>query len=132
NATWRGIVVTYVPAFSYFNIAVRHSQANSAFTLCWQIPPPAGPYLSTPWGPVWTSVLAPVPGLSWADGLGLLGPPQAAYKTPALSTTWSMTVTPVPPFGGVPVIFQAYAIDTSLLPGNAAYMISNPVTVTIN
>jgi glucose/arabinose dehydrogenase len=133
NATWRGISVVYVPQFfNHFSVTLRHSQTNSPFTLCVQAPPPASPFLTTPWGSIWTSVLAPVAALTCVDGLGLAGPPDPAYKTGAVSPTWNLTIQPLPPMGGINVILQAYAIDTSLLPGDGAYMISNTATLTLN
>jgi hypothetical protein len=132
NATWRGLVVQYVSFFSYLSVTVRHSQVNSPFTLCYETPPAGAPYAATPWGSLWTSVLAPVAGLGAADGLGLLGPADPTYKTGASAPTWNITIQPLPAFGGTSFLFQAYAIDTALLPANSAYMISNPVTVTLN
>ena len=62
----------------------------------------------------------------------LVGPPNPGYKTAAGTPTWNITVQPVPPMGGMTFVFQAYAVDTSLLPDPSAYMISNPWQVTLN
>jgi glucose/arabinose dehydrogenase len=132
SAIWRGLSLQYVPFFGYFSLTVRHSQVNSPVTVCYETPPAGAPYVATPWGNVWTSVLAPVAGLGWADGLGLLGPPDPAMKTGASIPNWNVTIQPLPAFGGVTFLFQAYAIDTSLLPAASAYMISNTQTVTLN
>ena len=132
NAIWRGISLQYVPFFNYFSLTVRHSQTNSPVTVCYETPPAGAPYVLTPWGSVWTSVLAPVAGLGWADGLGLLGPPDPALKTGASVPNWSVTLQPLPSFGGTTFLFQAYAVDSSLLPAASAYMISNTQTVTLN
>jgi glucose/arabinose dehydrogenase len=132
SEVWRGLTVSYSSAFNFISITVRHSQTNSPVTLCWQTPPPTGPYVTTNWGSVWTSVLSPVAGFGALDGLGLLGPPNPAIRTPANSTTWTYSASGLPPQGMVPFLFQAYAVDTSLYPTDPAFMISNTVTVTIN
>jgi glucose/arabinose dehydrogenase len=132
NATWRGIAVQYVAFFNYFSLTLRHSQVNSPFTICYETPPAGAPYLATPWGNVWTSVLAPVAGLGYADGLGLFGPADPGFKTGSPVPNWTVTIQPLPSFGGTTFLFQAYAIDTSLLPADSAYMISNTFTVTLN
>jgi glucose/arabinose dehydrogenase len=129
---WRGVTVTYVAFFNYFSVTVRHSQTNSPVTLCLETPPPTGPYFTTPWGDVWTSVLSPHVGFGALDGLGLLGPPDPTIKTAAGVPNWTLTVSPLPPQGGITFLFQAYAIDTALYPANPAYMISNTQVVTIN
>jgi glucose/arabinose dehydrogenase len=135
NATWRGLTVSYLyfpPALNLITIAVRHSQANSPLTLGFETPPAGAPYLSTPWNAVWTSVLSPVWGFAALDGLGLVGPPNPAIRTPANSTLWLLSISNLPPLGNVPFLLQAYSVDTSRLPDGSAYMISNPITVTIN
>jgi glucose/arabinose dehydrogenase len=131
NVTWRGISVAYmVPPFSSITAEVRHSQTSSPFTLAWEQPAP-GPYLLTPYGDVWTSILAPLAGLQFLDGLGLAGSPVPQWKTGPVNPFWSTTVTNLPPFGGVTFLFQAYAVDTALYPAPEAFMISNIQVVTI-
>jgi glucose/arabinose dehydrogenase len=131
QVVWRGISVVYsLPSLSSVTAEVRHSETNSPFTLAWELPAP-GPYLQTPYGDVWTSVLAPLPSLQLFDGLGLVGPPNPQFKTGLSSPFWSISVTGLPPFGGIPVLFQAYAIDTALLPAPESFMISNAQVVTI-
>jgi hypothetical protein len=132
TANWRGLIGSYFPALNFFSLTLRHSQTNSPFTLCWETPPAPGPYVLTPFGDIWTTVLFPQPGLSFADGLGLLGPPDPTWKTGPALPTWNIIVSPVPPFGGVPFLFQAYSVDTSLLPAASAIMISNTFSVTLN
>ena len=66
------------------------------------------------------------------DERGRVGPPDPAFKTGPTVPTWTLTIQPLPPMGGINVILQAYAIDTSLLPGDGAYMISNTSTLTLN
>jgi glucose/arabinose dehydrogenase len=131
NVVWRGIGVVYaVPPFSSITAEVRHSQTNSPFTLAWE-PPAPGPYLATPYGDVWTSVLAPLATFQCIDGLGLVGAPNPQVKTGPNAPFWTTTVTNLPPFGGVTMLFQAYAVDTSLYPAPEAFMISNTQVVTI-
>lgn len=130
NTVWRGIVVSHIPGF-VLQITVRHSQTNSPVCLAAETPPPAGPYVFTSWGDVWTSVLAPNAGFTAQDGLGLIGPPNPFVKTGPSTPTYAVTMQPPPQLGGVPFILQAYAIDTAQLPSNAAYMISNTATVTL-
>ena len=131
SAVWRGLSVAYMPPpFNTISAHVRHSQTTSPFTLAWEPPAPA-PFAVTPWGDVWTTVLNPLTGIQALDGLGLLGPPQPQWKTDSSSPYWSLTVTNLPPFGGVTLLFQAYAIDTALFPAPESVMITNPQVVTI-
>jgi hypothetical protein len=131
DVVWRGLSVAYMPPpFNTISAELRHSQTASPFTLAWE-PPAQTPYLVTPWGEVWTTVLNPLAGIQTLDGLGLLGPPQPQVKTDPSSPYWSLTVTNLPPFGGMTLLFQAYAIDTALFPAPESIMISNPQVVTI-
>jgi hypothetical protein len=132
TAVWRGVVVTYLPIFSYLNVIVRHSELNSPVTLCWETPPPPSPYAMTAWGDIWTSVISPVPGLGALDGLGLLGPADPTVKTGSTQPQWGITVTPLPPFGGLALRLQAYAIHVALYPAPESIMISNAPTLTMN
>ena len=60
--------------FNTITAQLRHSQTTSPFTLAWEPPAPA-PYLVTPWGDVWTTVLNPLAGVQALDGLG---PPRSS------------------------------------------------------
>ena len=131
NATWRGILVSYYPASNLLIAQVRHSQTNSPFTLAIDLPV-AVPYAQTPYGPIWTSIFNPGPGFFAFDGLGLLGPPDPLYKTLPSTPIWSQVFSGLPPTGGLTLTFQAYALDTALLPGAAAFMISQKVDITLN
>jgi hypothetical protein len=64
--------------------------------------------------------------------MGLLGPPDPNVKTGATNPLWSFTASPLPVFGGVTFLLQAYGIDTSLYPLPEAIMITNAPVVTLN
>ncbi len=128
---WRGLSVAYIPALSQITMTVRHSQTNSPVTLAADIPPPT-PYLVTPYGSVWTSILSVPSTATVLDGLGLVGPPMPGFVTGPVNPTYTITFQNLPALGGVPVLLQAYALDTAILAQPQAIMISQPVTVTLN
>jgi glucose/arabinose dehydrogenase len=132
NLVWRGLVVNYVPQPSTLSLAVHHSEASSPLTLAVEIPPSPSPLLITPWGDLWTHVLTPGPGFLALDGLGLLGPPDPNMVTGNPAPIWATTFPNLPAFGGVPVVFQAYAVDWARVPAPDAYLISNPATITLS
>ena len=106
------------------------ARPTSPFTLVWEPPAPA-PYLPDAVGHVWTSVLAPLAG---RPGARRPRPPRTAAapgEDGSASPFWGSRVTGLPPLGGVTLLFQAYAIDTSLFPAPESIMISNPQIVTI-
>lgn len=128
TAVWRGITVTYVSGIGFISTLIKHSQPNSPFLLAVDAPPPS-PLVSLPFGNLWTSVLAPAPTLFGFDGLGLLGVPNTTYKTNAAST-YTLTLTNLPPLGGLPIVLQAYAFDTAKST-DELFMLSNAVFVTL-
>jgi hypothetical protein len=131
HVVWRGIGIAYMPPpFNTITAEVRHSQTNSPFTLAFE-PPASSPYLLTPFGDVWTSVIAPGSGLQALDGLGLIGPANPGFRTGTSSPVWFYTLANLPPLGGVTLLFQGYAIDTALYPAPESIMISNTQIVTI-
>ncbi len=131
NLVWRGITVSYVPAIAFISATVRHSQVNSPITFAFDAPV-ASPFVTTNFNDIWTSVLAPLPSFGAFDGLGLVGPADPLIKTAAASPIWTKTQFGLPIFGGLTLRFQAYALDTALLPSDAAIMVSNFVDVTLN
>jgi hypothetical protein len=86
----------------------------------------------TQYGNIWTSILNPGPSFGALDGMGLVGPPMPAYTTGSVTPTWTMNVNPVPPLGGVMVLFQAYSVDTARYPAPESILISNVDTKTFN
>lgn len=131
DVIWRGISVDYAPApFNQLSAEVRHSETNSPFTLVWEPPAPMS-YGATPFGDLWTSVLGPGAPLGYVDGLGLFGPPDAAYRTGPSTPFWTYTLPNPPLASGTTLLFQAYAIDTARYPAPDSIMISNPEIVTI-
>ena len=124
NIRWRGIVVTPMPPSSVF-IGVSHSQVSSALTVAVQ-PTNLTPTFPSGFGNIWTSILAPHPLLAVLDGLGLVSAPVPSMVTDPLHPSWTSTIPYSPSLSGVSLVFQAYAIDTSLWPGYQAIMVSNP------
>jgi hypothetical protein len=132
NLVWRGLSIDYQPATSTVTILVKHSQTLAPISLVFDTPPAPTALAWTPWGLVWTSILAPASGMLALDGLALVGPPTPGMVTGAVAPTWTATVPNLPPLGGLSILGQAYGIDTSRLPAQDAYFVSNPVTVTLN
>lgn len=90
--------------------------------------PPTG--LTTPFGTIYTSVLAPLPSLFYLDGLGLFGPPDPSLIT-GPTGTWSQTFPiPLPPIG-VTFTAQIYGYDASYPDLFDAYFMSNWVNFTL-
>ena len=90
-------------------------------------PQPAPGFLPTPYGPIYTSILAPQPGFGALDGLGLFGPPDPSLFT---APGWSrLFVLPPAALSGITVVFQVYGLDLSI-PFPDAAIVSNPVTIT--
>jgi glucose/arabinose dehydrogenase len=131
NLEWRGILMSYETLTSTVTVTVQHSEPSSPLTVVFEIPPPPAPLAMTPWGPIWTTLLAPGPGLLAIDGLGLLGPPVPGVASGPVIPTWTLTVPGLPSLGGVPVIGQAYGIDVSRVPAPDAYFVSNPATIVL-
>ncbi len=131
TASWRGLIVSYIPQINFVSFNVKHSQLNSPFTICADAPT-VNPFLTTQWGNIWTSVLTPLPSLMSLDGLGLVGPPNPFYKTGAVNPTFSQTLTNLPILGGVTLRFQLYAVDTALYPALESIVLSNKVDRTFN
>lgn len=131
GATWRGLNVTYLPTINYVSLVFKHSQLNAPFTICAETPTP-NPWITTTWGDIWTSVLTPQPGLIAFDGLGLVGPPNAFYKTGAVNPTFTQAFTGLPVTGGLTLRFQAYAVDSALWPAVESVVLSNKVDRTFN
>jgi glucose/arabinose dehydrogenase len=131
NLVWRGLLVDYQPQISTIAFSVRHSQTGSPFSLAFDAPPGAA-LAFTPWGLVWTSIVAPQPTLLVLDGLGLVGPPDPTMVSGSPVPSWSLVLPGLPPLGGVTLISQAYGIDTARAPAPDAYFVSNPVTFTLN
>lgn len=130
NAVWRGLTINYLSGINTAVVTFRHSEPGSPWTLAWE-PPAPNPYVTTSWGEIWTSVLAPVSGFAALDGLGLLGMPDPSMVTGS-NNTWVQVFSNLPPTGGLTLLFQGYALDTTLLPADEAVVISAPVTVTLN
>jgi hypothetical protein len=129
TAIWRGLTVAYDAPNATLTVDVRHSQANAPLTLAGEVTPPAGPFVSFPFGEVWTSVLAPLPTLVVYDGLGLVGAPNPAITTDA-GGVYTLTLAMLPALGGTPVRIQAYALDTTKTTLEL-FMISNRVDATL-
>ena len=129
QVAWRGITVTYDPSQNSLTTSLVHSKVSAPFTLAIDTPQP-GPVI-TPYGSVWTSILSPTPTAAVLDGLGLLGPANPIYVTGTQSPVWSATFI-LPLLGGVTMVFQGYAFDSSLLPAANAILISNEETVLLN
>lgn len=130
NVTWRGLSAAYVPSASLLTLSVRHSATSSPLTVAFDAPQ-ASP-VPTPFGGIHTSILNPGPSLGAFDGLGLIGPADPTVVTGSTEPVWDLGLTNLPQTGGLTLTFQAYALDTALLPQPAAVMISNPVTITFN
>jgi hypothetical protein len=129
NSVWRGLTVNYIGFLNFLSATLRHSETSSPFTIAIDAPTPV-PWLSTPFGDIWTSILSPSPFLGVLDGLGLVGPPDPAFVTDPGAPIWSFSSFAIPPTGLTHVI-QAYAIDTALFPAPQSILISNPVTITL-
>lgn len=129
TGVWRGLATTYVSSIGFLSLSVKHSQPNSPLTIALDVQS-ASPFVTIPGiGDVWTSILAPAPTLFALDGLGIVGPPVATYKTNAASS-FAQAFTSLPPLGGWMIALQAYAFDTSKAT-NELYMISNRVNLTL-
>jgi glucose/arabinose dehydrogenase len=130
DAVWRGLKVANSLTGPVISVEVRHSETTSPFTLAWGAPV-ASPLGYTPFGDLWLDVTNPASLGGWLDGLGLFGPPDPAFKTGATAPLWTMSAA-VPPVGsGTQLLFQAFAIDSTLAPAPESIMISNPQVVTI-
>ena len=132
TAVWRGLVVLTGPLGGctgmYFGL--HHSETSSAFSIIGEIGSPAP--IPTPYGSIVTGVLLPqITTVRLFDGLGLMGPPHAGIQTPPDVPDWSTSFSLCPPLGGLPIVFQAYAVDWARYPAPDAYLISNPVGVVI-
>lgn len=127
---WRGLIASFEPAGATLALEVRHSEVLSPVTVAVDAPPPA-PFVVLPFGALWTSIAAPQPTLGALDGLGLLGPPLPGMSTGSVVPRLGLAFPGLPPLGGLPLLFQAYAVDAGLLPSSSAFLISNPVTLVL-
>lgn len=114
---------------TFVMVALAHSQTNAPFTLVVEPPGLATP-VPTAAGTIWTTILAPSVATVVFDGLGIVGPPDPAYRTGPVAPTWELTVWNPPAFlAGVVLICQAYAVD-STLPLPAGVLVTNPAYLT--
>ena len=86
------------------------------------------PVITTSYGDIATSVLAPLPGFVAVDGLGYFGPPDAgAVANPVFARVFT-NIAPV--LFGLTFVFQAYSIDFDY-PFPDYVVLSNVVTLTL-
>lgn len=84
--------------------------------------PPAAPF-GTPFGDIWTSILAPTPSLYLLDGIGTFASPVPGLTTaPNIAITATLNALPQP---GSAFVAQAYGIDDSQ-PYPANLIVTNP------
>jgi hypothetical protein len=126
---WRGLAVDYSPASNSLQVRIRHSETDSGVFLGWQLPP--GASLQSPFGDVVLSLDDPMTMLGWLDGLGLYGPAAPLLRTGATFPEFAVTLTSIPPTGGLTLLTQAFALDSARLGTPEAFMISNPVLITL-
>lgn len=131
NLEWRGLVATYSPGAATISLSVRHSQTSSPFVMAVE-PGPSSSVLTSLFGVVTTSVLAPLPGLVLLDGIGLYGPGEPAFVTRPDLPRWDLALAALPIFGGITVHAQVYSIDSQRLPAPDAFFISNSVDLILN
>lgn len=126
--TWRGVSTNVVSNFVV--LSIRHSAANAPVILAIDTPV-AGPYISTPFGDIWTSILNPGSTAFVIDGFGLVGPLDPSAVTSA-GGVWNRVFTISPSTGGLQVQIQAYGADPAFAPGTAENVfISNAPVITL-
>lgn len=122
----RGLTA-YFQTFNFPTLTLAHfyNRGGIPLLLAVDLPLPAPGYVSTPYGDIYTSVLAPSPTLAVLDGFGLFGPIDPGMM-PA-STIWSRTyILPGAPLN-VTFVAQMYGYDLFETYPND-YVVSNPVT----
>ncbi len=128
TAEWRGLVASYDAQTAVATLGFEHSEAASPFTIVFDAPRSA-PLFGWEFGEVWTNVLGPGTPVGYLDGLGLFGPPDPAFATPAGSTSWTLALPNVPPVTGFAVLVQGYAVDFARLPDVSALVVTQPIVV---
>lgn len=104
-----------------------HPQVPLIFAVDTPLPPPG--YVTTPFGNIATSILAPGPGFVALDGFGVFGSIDPGMSTNS-SNQWFRGFT-LPPFTiGASFVAQIYGYDIAY-PGLDAYFVSNPVVFTL-
>lgn len=86
--------------------------------------------ISTPFGPIYTSILSPSPNLVYSDGLGIFGPPDPTLITGPTGDWVSTFPRPVPAIG-VTFTAQVYGYDASYPDIFDAYFVSNWANFTL-
>ena len=123
----RSLTVTSIASADVFVVVFRNDAAGVPITLVADAPLPASNVVSTIFGDIHTSILAPGPSLVAFDGLGLLGPPDpSVVANPNFVRTMAF---PGLVGSGVTATFQVYGIDASQ-PYPLNGFVSNPVTFT--
>lgn len=109
-------------------ISFQHEHADVPLLLAVDTPP-ASPYLSTPYGDIWTTILAPQPTLFYLDGFGLFGSIDPGMVT-GPQGTWVRTYLLQPEFYNVTFIAQMYGYAAlNVFPDD--YIVSNPAFFTL-
>ncbi len=121
----RGLQVSWSPTTGLFTLQLATNLPNQAFTLAGDFPRPP---VSTPWGTICTSVLAPQLGLvvaSAVPNVGIFDPSLVTDSTGSFSLVQIVPPSNVPP--GLQAAIQVYAFDFT--GGALGIFISNCQTV---
>ncbi|MCA9320650.1 MAG: VCBS repeat-containing protein [Planctomycetes bacterium] len=97
----------------FFSIEFEHGgERTVAFLLAADLPLGGPGFIGTAYGPVATSLLAPLPSLSVLDGLGLFTAPDPR----AVAAPRFLEVIPIqtPPPPGLTIVLQLYAVDGAM------------------
>jgi hypothetical protein len=121
----RGLTASY-HANGLFGISYRHENAGVPMVVALDLVQPFPYFTATPFGDVYTSILAPQPGLAIVDGIGLFGPPAPGFVT-QLPITHRTLVLPVF-MPSVLRVLQVYLIDPSY-PLPDSIIVSNPFPI---
>lgn len=118
----RGLTITSAPTALLFTF--RHEHSGVLLLLAVDVPTPS-PYLTTPYGEIWTSVLTPQPTLAVLDGFGIFGsidPGMTTNPTGIWARAFGRPSMPL----NLSFIAQMYGYDNqNVFPDD--YIVSNPV-----
>lgn len=115
------------PVSASFTLTYLHEHANVPIIVAADLPLPAPGFMTTPFGDIHTSILAPSPNLVVLDGLGIFGPANSSAFVGS-GKAWTRTVSGVAALAGTTLVMQVYGYDVAY-PDLDAYFVSNAVVV---